>query len=100
MSDQEYHPLIDTLRLYAGWLLACLFAVYALGIFQKLRALPWDIGILDEWVDSPLILHVTFTTFVFLLLSTVHRMLGRGLWKGIALTGVGFLLIVVFRANT
>jgi len=99
MNQTEYHPLIDTLRLYAGWLFACLFIIYALGSYPLLNDASWTIGLLTEWINSPLILQVFFTTFLFLLLSSVHRAMNRGLWKGVLLTIAGFLLLVVFRAN-
>ena len=100
MTAPDYHPLLDTLRLYAGWLLACLLTIFALGSYQQLRHLPLHLSILDEWMDSPLILQVTFITFLFLLLSSVHRAIGRGVWKGLALTALGFFLLVIFRVNT
>lgn len=99
MSDHEYHPLLDTLRLYAGWLFALLFVVFSVGIFQQTRELPWEFPLLDEWVASPLILQVSLLTFLFLLLSTVHRLVGRGMWKGLALAIIGFALFAFFRAN-
>ena len=56
MNDlREYHFLLSTLRLYAGWLLACLAVVYMLGTYQQLRILPYEVPMLDEWMDSPLI---------------------------------------------
>ncbi|NOS67419.1 MAG: hypothetical protein HOO67_03595 [Candidatus Peribacteraceae bacterium] len=98
--NSEYHPLISTLRLYAGWLLACLFTVYAFGVFQQIRALPFRLPLLDEWMDSPMILNSTLVTFLFLLLSSVHQIIGRGLWKGAMLAVIGFFALVVFRMNT
>lgn len=101
MSDQnDYHPLVSTLRLYAGWLLACLFFVYAFGTFQQLRALPFRLSLLDEWMDSPMILHATLVTFLFMLLSSIHQIAERGFWKGAALAVMGFGFLVVFRLNT
>jgi ABC-type amino acid transport system permease subunit len=96
----DYAPLIDTLRIYAGWLLACLGTVFALGTHGITHKSTWIPAILMEWVRSPLILQVTFLTFMFLLLSSIHRLLGRGLWKGISLIVTGFVLIVLFRINT
>lgn len=101
MSDQsEYHPLISTLRLYAGWLLACLFVAYTFGSYQQIRELPFRLAILDEWMDSDMILNAALVTFLFMLLSSVHQLVGRGFWKGLALVIVGFVLLVVFRMNT
>lgn len=96
----EYHPLLDTLRLYAGWLLACLFTIYAAGGYQQLRQLPFRLSILDDWIASPTILHATLVTFLFMLLSNIHRALGKGFWNGMGLAVIGFALLVFFRANT
>lgn len=100
VESVSYAPLLETLRLYAGWLLACLLLILSLGSYQMLRHLPWQIALLDEWVRSPLILRVTVIAFLFLLLSNVHRATGRGLWKGIGLTILGFIGIAFFMANT
>ena len=98
-EDSDYHPLLSTLRLYAGWLLACLAIVYALGTYQQLKVFPLRLDILDEWMDSPMLLNVTSVTFLFLMLSSVHQALGRGFWKGVFLTGAGFSILVVFQIN-
>jgi hypothetical protein len=99
-SEKDYYPLGDTLRIYAGWLTAVLFLVYAIGSYQQLRLLPFRIDVFDEWLESALLLRVTFTSFLYLLLSSIHRALGGGVWKGIALTLIGFAGLVAFMANT
>ncbi len=99
MSDTQYYPLLETLRLYAGWLLACLSAVYVAGSYQELRHLPFHLDILKEWIESGTILQVTVLTFIFLLLSSVHSAIGKGFWKGVALAVLGFLTVVIFKAN-
>lgn len=99
MDHAEYHSLVDTLRLYAGWLLACLAVIFALGSYQTVRALPYEFDLLHEWVESAVILRVAFMTFIFLLLSSVHRLLGGGVWRGTLLTIVGFAAIALFMAN-
>lgn len=99
MQEKDYHPLTETLRLYAGWLIVCLFAIYAAGSYQQLRQLPFRISILDEWIASPVILQITLTAFLFLMLGSVHQAAGRGAWKGMGLAAIGFALMIVFRAN-
>ena len=99
VSETEYYPIVDTLRLYAGWLLAFLAVIFAAGSYQHLRILPFEASIIDEWSESGLLLQVTFLTFLFLLFSEIHRALGRGLWKGLFLTMIGFVLFVAFRVN-
>ena len=97
-DDTEYYPLGDTARLYAGWLLAFLLALYAAAGLQWTRSLPFHITILEDWLFSGAIRNVTFFTFLFLLLSTIHRLLSGGIWKGIGLAIVGFALMAAFMA--
>ncbi len=99
-DDASYHPLADTLCLYAGWLLSILFVVFAIGNYQLLRHLPFHSSLIDDWIKSPLILNVEVTTFVFMMLSSVHRAMGRGLWRGLVLIVFGFAILVAFRVNT
>ena len=99
-SARDYYPLSDTIRLYCGWLLAFLSAIYAVGAYQSLRGLPWESPLIAEWFESPLILHAAFLAFLYLLLSSVHRLLGRGLWSGLLLMILGFFLFALFKANT
>lgn len=99
-AEKDYYPLADTLRLYAGWLTAILFVVYALGSYQQMRNLPFGIALLDNWIESPMLLRVTFVCFLYLALGSLHRAMGRGIWKGIMLTIVGFIVLAGFMANT
>ncbi|MSR87366.1 hypothetical protein EXS70_04325 [Candidatus Peribacteria bacterium] len=99
MTQNDYHPLVDTLRLYVGWLLSCLLFVEALGSYQILRHLPWSLPLVTDWVTSPMIIRVTFLVFLFLALSSLHTLLRKGLWTGLLLTLVGFLAFVFFSVN-
>ncbi len=96
---REYFPLTDTLRLYAGWLLAWYFVIYALGYYQATKPLPLRIGLIDELYLSPMILSFAVASFLFLLLSTIHRFLGRGIVLGILLSLVGIGLFAVYQSN-
>ena len=98
-KQKMYAPLIDTLRLFAGWLLAWYGAVYVLGAYQQEQVLSSDIPFLQALFQSPLILRFTFGTFLFLLLSSLHQWMGRGIGKGIFLTIVGVVLFVLFHLN-
>ncbi|MFA6522967.1 MAG: hypothetical protein WCS85_01200 [Candidatus Peribacteraceae bacterium] len=100
IPSHAYYPLLDTLRLYAGWLLAWYFVIEALGSYQYLRRLPFQLSALDGLFRSLLVIRLSAAAFLFLLLSTVHCMLGRGIAKGIILTLVGIVLLGVFVANT
>ncbi len=99
-EQREYYPLVDTLRLYAGWLLAWYFVVFALGSYQYMRTLPFQIPYLEELFFSPLILNFSLAAFLFLLLSGLHRLLGRGylLATIFILGGVG--LFIGFTMNS
>lgn len=83
-STSSYAPLHETLRIFAGWLLAWYGLVYALGFLEfsgKLPTLPF----VHELFVSPLVLQFTFGTFLLLALSNVHRWLGGGNLKGLLL---------------
>lgn len=95
-EDRDYYPLVDTLRLYAGWLLGFLIVIYAVGGMQMTRVLPVRAPLLDEWMRSPSIRAVAAITFLFLFLSTIHRLLNGGIWKAIGLTILGFVLLAGF----
>ena len=96
---KEYYPLSDTLRLYAGWLLAWYLAIYAIGWYQQTRSLPLHLPIIDELFRSSLIFGFTLATFLLLLLSSVHRAIGRGLVAGALLTVLGIVLWTVLSGN-
>jgi hypothetical protein len=96
---EEYVPLSDTFRLYAGWLLAWYAVVYLIGSYQFTKRLPFEIPFLEGLFLSPLVLKFAFGTFLFLMLSTLHRALGRGIGKGVALTLVWFALMTLFSLN-
>lgn len=98
-SHSGYHPLLDTLRLYAGWLLTCLTVVFAFGSYQALRTLPVSNPLLAEWVESPMIRNVAALCFLFLLLSSIHRRMRGGLWTGVTLACSGFAALAFFMAN-
>lgn len=98
-TDPGYYPLVDTLRLYAGWLLTLLLLVEAVGAYAKIRSLPFAFPLLEEWVDSPAIFMATVATFLFLMLSGLHRMLGGGFWSGLIFGIAGMAVLTVVQAN-
>jgi len=93
----SYLPLIETLRLFAGWLLAWYGLVYLLGGLQMKNSISSDIPFISALFSSGLVLRFSFITFVFLLLTSVHGWMGKGIAKGIVLTLVGILLIAGFH---
>jgi len=101
VADDETHylPLTDTLRLYGGWLLGWYGIVYLLGWFQHTGRLPFSFDFIESLFQSALVLNFAFGTYLFLLLTSVHRVLGGGVWLGILLFLVGIALQVLFMAN-
>ncbi len=98
-GSSAYYPVVDTLRLYAGWLLAWYFLIYAFGSYQSTRALPFRIPYLDDLFSSPIVLTFTFGAFLFLLLSALHRAFGRGPVKAAGLMVAGLVVLFLFRQN-
>lgn len=98
-SERDYFPLVDTLRLYAGWLLAWYFIIYSFGYYQSTRPLPLRIPLIDELYASPMILSFSVAAFLFLLLSSIHRLFGRGVLLGIGLSIVGIIAFWLFQSN-
>lgn len=99
-ADRIYAPLIDTLRLYAGWLFAWYFVIYALGSMEVTRSLPYSSPIIEHLFLSPIIANLTCGVFLFLLLTTLHRAFGSGVLRGFVLTGVGMIGVILFALNT
>jgi hypothetical protein len=98
-EESAYVPLVETLRLFAGWLLAWYGLVYILGDLAAQNKMPVYVPYLDALFTSDLVLRFTFGTFLFLLFTSLHRAIGRGVGKGIALTLVGVLIFVAFHLN-
>jgi hypothetical protein len=96
MVDMEYIPLLDTLRLFAGWLLAWYALVFLLGSFQQAGRISSDIPFLQALFSSSLVLRFAFATYLFLLLSSVHRRLQGGVLNGIFLTMIGIAGVALF----
>lgn len=91
-----YLPLSQTLRLYAGWLLAWYGFVYLLGSLQMSGLAPWAPEFIGNLFQSPLTLFFAYGTYLFLLLGTIHRSLGGGVLKGLLLLVAGILLFWAF----
>ena len=96
---RSFHRLSDTLRLYAGWWLAWYLLMYAIGTYQRLHPLPVRIEFFEKIAGSGLLLNLALATFLFLLLSSVHRRLQGEILSGVALTVIGMGLFLLFVAN-
>jgi hypothetical protein len=97
----KYHPLHDTLRLYAGWLLAFYAVAYALGAYQHTRSLPFRIPYAEAQLPAfaPLVFSMTLGVFLFLLLGTLHRTLRGGKALGFLFALLGILAFTFYRMN-
>jgi hypothetical protein len=89
-EEPEYAPLHETLRIFAGWLLAWYGVIYALGFLERTGKLP-ALPFVSELFESRLVLQFTFGTFLLLALSNVHRWFGKGIL-------MGFLLVIAYAA--
>ncbi len=98
-SPKIYFPIVDTLRLYAGWLLAWYALVYGLGSYQSSRTLPFEIPYLMGIYYSPLVLSFTLGAFLFLLFTNLYRLAGRGIFLGILFSALAVACFVIYRMN-
>jgi len=94
---KQYYPILDTLRLYAGWLLAWYALVYGLGYYQSTRQLSFEVPYLMGIYTSPLVLSFTLAAFLFLLMTSLHRLAGRGVGAGVFFTVLGVMAFVGYR---
>ena len=100
-SDVLYYPIVDTLRLYAGWLLAWYLLVYAFGAYQYTRDVSYRLPYVEALLPpfSPIVLQFSFGAFLFLLLSAFHRRVHGGTFFTIALSVIGIVLFMFYRLN-
>ena len=96
----SYYPFLDTLRLYAGWLLAWYVLVITLGAYQETKGLPFAVPLVEGLWQSVLIIRATFAVFLFLTFSSLYRFFGSRGWLGGVLGVSGALLFYVFFVNT
>jgi hypothetical protein len=100
-EDHQYIPFIETMRLYAGWLLAWFSLIYILGAYQYSgNEIPFDIPLIRGLLFSKTVFMVTWGTFLFLLLTSLYRIWHIGnKKKGILLTTVWIVGMVFFGVN-
>lgn len=96
-----YLPITETLRLYAGWLLAWYLLVYALGAYQSTRQLPFRIPYVEAFLpgNSALVLTFALACFWFLLFTTLRQGLPKHWSVGFLVYGVMLLTFAWYRAN-
>ncbi len=99
-APRSYTPLVETLRLYAGWLLVWYFIVYALGAIQLTRHLPVRSLVVESLFSSSLIADCSCGFFLFLLCSSLHRRMGGGILLAMCLFLAGVVFLLLFAFNT
>ncbi len=99
MNASGYHPILSTLRLYAGWLLAWYSVFVAVGYYASVRTIPFDIPFVQAFFVSPLIFSFIVAIFLFLFLGSIHKALQGKLISGIALSIVGIGMFAVVRMS-
>ena len=99
IEKAPYLPLIATLRLYAGWLLAWYGLIFAIGAYQHRAVLPFRSELIAGLASSTVVLVSAFGVFLFLMLSSLYKNIHVGLLKGIGLTFVWILGTIWFAVN-
>jgi len=94
-----YLPILETLRLYAGWLLAWYCLVYAVGSYQFLKETPFRIPYAESLFLSPLVISFTLSAFLFLLFTSLHKAVGGGKLKGLLFLALGIAAFILYRMN-
>lgn len=98
-TEPPYYPLIDTLRLYAGWLLAWYGLIFAVGAYQYRGILPFHSELIAGLAASTTLQRTAFGVFFFLMCSEFHKTLRGGILKGVALTSLWILGTAWFAVN-
>lgn len=96
----SYARLSDTLRLYAGWLIAWYVLIFSFGSYQLTRTLPLQSDLLEHFFVSPVLVTFAFGAFLFLLCTDIHRIEGRSHGYGGFLLLLGIGLVWLFAVNT
>lgn len=94
-----YIPLIQTLRLFAGWLMAWYGIIYLAGSYRADGRLPYDIPLIQSLAASDLVLRFAFAVFLFLLMTDLHKWTGSKAILGVFFTIIGIALMWLFHIN-
>lgn len=97
--EAAYFPLLETLRLYAGWLLAWYSLVYAVGAYQFMKDIPVHVPYAESLFLSPLVLSFTFAAYIFLLFSGIYKATGRSKKVGIVLAFGAVAVFILYKMN-
>lgn len=97
--ETVYIPLLQTIRLFAGWLMAWYGIIYLAGTYRGDGRLPYDIPLIQSLASSDLVLRFSFAVFLFLLLSDVYAWTGKKAVFGVLITIVGIAMMWMFHVN-
>lgn len=98
-AEIAYIPLTQTLRLFAGWLMAWYGIIYLAGSYRADGRLPYDIPLIQSLASSSLVLRFSFAVFLFLLLTDIHQWTGKKAVIGVLLGFAGVALMWLFHIN-
>lgn len=96
-KPRSYISIFETLRLYAGWLLAWYGLFVAFGYYSYVRVSPVDLPAAQGFLFSPLIFSFILIIFLYLLMTTIQRALRGQMLLGSALAVIGIALFFVLQ---
>ncbi len=96
---REFAPLVATLQLYSGWLLAWYALFVGIGHYATVRQFPLEIPLAQGFYLSPLIFSFVIAIFLFLLMSALHRWMRAGAIGGILLGILGVAAFLIVEIN-
>lgn len=94
-----YIPLTQTLRLFAGWLMAWYGIIYLAGSYRADGRLPYDIPLIQSLAASDLVLRFAFAVFLFLLMTDLHKWTGSKAILGVLFSIIGVVTMWMFHIN-
>lgn len=98
-APKAYVRLTDTMRIYAGWLLAWYCIVVTLQSYARLRSITFLPDFLEEMFASQPLFLVSFACFLFLLGTSVHQFFKRSLVGGVIIAVLCVAVFVVYVQN-
>jgi hypothetical protein len=93
-----YLPLVTTLRMYCGWILVFLLPLYGIGVPLLLRK-PGTY-FFSAWIASEVFKDIACTAFLFLLGTSLHRLVRGEIIMGLFLTICGLAVLLCFLQFT
>lgn len=98
-AKRDYHPLADTLAIYAGWLLAWYVGIVSLTELATLRSVDVFPDFFHEVVGSSSLFLAAFACFLFLLCRALHKLFKSNTLMGFVITIIGVAAFVLYYLN-